>query len=160
MYRTILVPLDGSNLAERALPYARVLAVASGAKLVLLRALEPSSISGPPVAEDGDKPMADAEAYLAGLFPGPNEASPVVTSVFRGDPGETILEEIRSRDVDLVVMSTHGRSGLSRAIYGSVAERVCHDATVPVLLVPAACEHTWPRDRRLKILVPLDGSTL
>ena len=160
MYRTILVPLDGSILSERALPYARSLARANGARLVLLRAVEPASISESLLPRDRDKAIADAEAYLAGLFPGPNDASPVTTLVSPGNAGELILEEVRSRDVDLIVMSTHGRSGLSRTIYGSVAERVCHQAPVPVLLVPSACEHAWTSDRPPRILVPLDGSTL
>ncbi len=100
MYRTILVPLDGSSLAERALPYARAVAWAGRAHLILLQAVEPTPLAA---GEPGNraKALADAEAYLAGLFPGPSPASPVTVSVSVGDAGAAILEETRSRGVAL-----------------------------------------------------------
>src|SRR5579884_461185 len=160
MYHLILVPLDGSSLAERALSYARSLATVSQAQMVLLRAVEPPSIAESPWQPGLDKEMADAEAYLDGLLPGPNAASSAITSVCIGGAADAIIQESQSRGADLIVMSTHGRSGLARAVYGSVAERVCRDTQVPVLLVTAACQPTWPSDRRKRVLVTLDGSKL
>jgi nucleotide-binding universal stress UspA family protein len=74
--------------------------------------------------------------------------------------GAGIVRTGRERGADLIAMSTHGRSGLGRWIYGSVADAVLREAEVPVLLIPAACQHRWPTARQPRILVPLDGSNL
>jgi nucleotide-binding universal stress UspA family protein len=74
------------------------------------------------------------------------------------DPVAAILDAARLHRADLIVMSTHGRSGLGRMVYGSVADQVLRHAEVPVLVVPATADHTWPVDRPLTVLVPLDGS--
>jgi nucleotide-binding universal stress UspA family protein len=77
-----------------------------------------------------------------------------------GDAATEILNEVAQRRADLIVMSTHGRSGIGRWIYGSVADQVMRRAPVPVLLVPAHARVNWPSDRTPRILVPLDGSEL
>ena len=160
MYRTILVPLDGSLLAERALPYAHALAEAGGARVILLRVVPEPGILDEVPAGDEEKAMRDAEAYLAGFAAQSTDRARVVTEIYRGSPVEVIVEEVQARRVDVVVMSTHGRSGLSRWIYGSVADGVLRSAAAPVLLVPTACRGTWPVDHTARILVPLDGSPL
>jgi nucleotide-binding universal stress UspA family protein len=153
---TILVPLDGSALAERALPYAVHLARAAGGRLVLIRAT-------PAAARD------DAEAALAATAQRLVAAgAPVESQARTGEAGAVILEAARAGGADLIAMATHGRSGLGRWLYGSVADRVMRHAPVPVLLVSATCERRWPPapppgaapgpPRRL--LVPLDGSGL
>jgi nucleotide-binding universal stress UspA family protein len=79
--------------------------------------------------------------------------------VVEGRPERAILEAARD-DVDLIVMSTHGRGGLRRWVYGSTADAVLRQAPVPVLLVPPEGLATWATDRPMKIMAALDGSTL
>jgi nucleotide-binding universal stress UspA family protein len=161
MYRTILVPLDGSPLAECAVPYAETVARASGAQIVLLRATVAHTLLG---TGPGDEVAAEQEAeeYLAGVATRLSDRSGVVTATFYGAPAEAIIEEIRLREADLVVMATHGRAGLGRLVFGSVAEAVLDRSPVPVLLVrvvqeelPVALVAECPR-----LLVPLDGSAV
>jgi nucleotide-binding universal stress UspA family protein len=81
--------------------------------------------------------MTESEAYLdsiRGQWSG--LGIPVHTEVTRGDPAEMIVDTVSAVDADLIVMTTHGRSGLSRVIYGSVAEAVLRASPVPVLLIP------------------------
>ncbi len=159
MYRTILVPLDGSPLAECAVPYAETVARASGAQTVLLRAVVAHTVlgAGP---EDEATVVREAETYLSEVAARLSDRSGVWTATFYGEPAEAIIEEIRLREADLVVMATHGRSGLGRLMYGSVAEAVLGRGPVPVLLVRA-----WQEELPMaliaehpRLLVPLDGS--
>jgi nucleotide-binding universal stress UspA family protein len=156
--RTILVPLDGSQLAEKALGYAEYLVKASSAELVLCRML-PVDIMQP--AAD-DLAMADeARAYLRRVASRLEERGCTVTTLTDwGGAAGGILEHVRGRQVDLVVMSTHGRSAPGRWLYGSVADEVMRGSPVPVVLIPAAV--TIPAATSgfglKRILVPLDGS--
>jgi nucleotide-binding universal stress UspA family protein len=159
MYRTILVPLDGSPLAECAVPYAETVARANGAQIILLRAAVAHTLLG---TGPGDEVAAvqEAEAYLADVTTRLFDRSGVWTATFYGEPAEAIIEEIRLREADLVVMATHGRSGLGRLMYGSVTEAVLGRSPVPVLLVRA-----WQEELPMaliaehpRLLVPLDGS--
>ena len=152
MFQTVLVPVDGSPLAERALLYARRLAHDSNGRIVLLQVV--------PASANADATIRTATLYLENLITQFSESSfdrPVVTA---GDPASSILAEVEFHGIDLIVMSTHGRSGLGRWIYGSVADAVIRRAAVPVLLVPATGVAEWPDNRALRILVPLDGSEL
>jgi nucleotide-binding universal stress UspA family protein len=166
-YRRILVPLDGSALAERALPFACRLAEQHGADLVLVRVVEPvGPLSGATL--DGvaasHSAVGAAQLYLEELASRlPRRA--VVTAVYYGPPVDGILDEISLRHPDLVVMATHGRTGL-RVVLGSVADAVARQSPVPVLLVPPACTRAWEPgeagrvDLPLTVLAPLDGSPL
>lgn len=145
MFKNILVPLDGSPLAEQALAPASRIAEKFGGRLLLLRVVAPDRnlptlpLGGWPAgsAPSQARPLFDeAEAYLAGLRL-PNPAVPVRTRVLAGAPPELIIATSAEDLVDLIVMSTHGRAGLTRLLYGSVAEAVLRGATVPVLLVPS-----------------------
>jgi len=146
MFRTILVPLDGSSLAEQALTPACRIAEKFGSALLLLRVvtLERTLPSLPMLTPRGEseaatspRPIMDeAEAYLTGLSL-PATVRPVRTQVLAGAPPEMIVATAAASDVDLIVMSTHGRTGLVRLLYGSVAEAVLRGASVPVLLVPS-----------------------
>jgi nucleotide-binding universal stress UspA family protein len=160
MYRTILVPLDGSSLAERALPWAQRMAAAADGRLVMLRVVPetaPSAGGDPPQAIES---RGEAEAYLHGLTERLG-AAPFELHVLAGDAAQTILGQIPGRGVGLIVMSTLGSSGLGRWIYGSVADAVMRHASVPVLLIPAASAlRELPADRAPRILVPLDYSPL
>jgi len=160
MFQTILVPLDGSLLAERAVPFATIVAVASKAQIVLFRAAPmPSFGLSDPVIFQG-RAIHEAETYLGEVATRMGSGCSVSTVAVAGDPAEAIFEEIRKRGVNLVVMSTHGRSGIGRWVYGSVADQIMRGTEVPVFLVPAATSIVWPTDRAPRILVPLDGSLL
>ena len=160
MYQTILVPLDGSALAERVVPYARALANAAGSRILLLRAVPaPAAPPGVPTANE-TRARREAEEYLtevAARIAGP---AIVETAVFEADAADSIVEETRLRKVDLVVMSTHGSSGMRRVVYGSVADRVMRRVDVPVLLIPPGCQVARTLSKTPRIVVPLDGSDL
>jgi nucleotide-binding universal stress UspA family protein len=151
MERSIVVALDGSAFAERALPFATAIAERSGARLVLVRAAP-------------DEGLVEAHDYVRGLAApargvGGHGERPAVDTVARlGEPAAVLLDESRRRRADLLVLATHGRSGLGRWRYGSVADAVLRHADLPLLLVPATCDRTWPGDRALRLLVTLDGS--
>jgi nucleotide-binding universal stress UspA family protein len=143
-YRTILVPLDGSPLAERALPYAVALATHHGSTLVLVEAVAPASPHGAGSAQ-ALRSSAEAHRYLARWRVRLEAACgvSVEAAVVFGAADREIVGEVLRRDADLVVMSTHGRSGIERALMGSVADYVQHHASVPVLLIPPTCSRDW-----------------
>lgn len=134
---TLLVPLDGSTLAEGALPRATELALASGARVLLLRAtLAHTYPGGDPIAAQITV-IKEAETYLADVA-GRMRAlgvKDVQTSVWYGAPAPAIVDATAFNHVDLIVMMSHGRSGLGRLVMGSVAESVLRGTTTPILLL-------------------------
>jgi nucleotide-binding universal stress UspA family protein len=142
MYKRILVPLDGSRLAEQALPHAAAHAAAFGAEIILLKVLEPlpePSMSSPRAIRSAEAASAElAQEYLEGVAAGLQaEGHGVEAAIEEGRPYVQIIRYAEENNVDLIVMSTRGYSGLSRWLLGSVADRVARGATVPVLLVQA-----------------------
>jgi len=161
MLRTLLVPLDGSVLAERALPYASRLARAAGARLLLMRATLAHPVEGIEEADARAAMVERAEIELGSVAERlRHEGLIVEPAVYYAEAAEAILKAARERQADLIVMSTLGRTGLGRWIYGSVANRVLQRAEVPLVLVPASCERAWAAEGPRRILVPLDGSPL
>lgn len=158
MYHTILVPLDGSSLAECALPNAERLARAAGARMLLVRATTARGVPGGDPAEAQARAVRQAESYLAEIADQLGGPGVVETAVFYGDPAEAILTEVNLRHADLVVMATHSRVGLDRLVYGSVAEAIMSHSPVPVLLVRAGLPAPGSFGDQPRILVPLDGS--
>jgi nucleotide-binding universal stress UspA family protein len=155
----IVVPLEGSPLAQTALPYAAALARATGGRLLLVRAVLSFASRG----QDADfvraEALADAHAALEAAGRELRaDGLTADTRVLWGEAASTILEVPREADAALIVMSIHRRGGLGWWLFGSVADRVLRGAEQPVLLVPPRCEAHWARDQRLRILVPLDGS--
>jgi HSP20 family protein len=144
-YRRILVGLDGSPEAEAILPLAEGLVDRVDGDLVLLRVLIPYPPSAAPevpsgmVVEAVQEVQTEVHRYLDQLA---QEISRrglrVQTATRSGDPARVIVETAREIDAALIAMTTHGRSGVSRVVFGSVAESVVRDAPVPVLLVRAA----------------------
>ncbi len=136
----ILVPLDGSALAEAALPKAAELAESSGSKLLLIRAAEAHTLPGVDPTEAQIKVVQEAEDYLAqvGDRLGALGVKDVETSVWYGPAAYAIVEAARLNKADLIAMTTHGRSGLGRLILGSVAEMVLRGTTIPILLIRLA----------------------
>ena len=148
MFKRILVPLDGSELAERALRPALQLAEKFEALVTLLRviALDDSTAvaaaSGPQFLHLRDlreaQDRTECEAYLSAIQ-AKCQAAPIIvaTRVSFGAAPEMIVQVADQAGVDLIVMSTHGRSGLNRFLYGSVAEAVLRGTQLPLLLIPA-----------------------
>ena len=170
MFQRILVPLDGSPRAERALPVAIRLARASGGTVVLMRvAGTPTTLAPVPAPYPGtlramlDTDLAEARAYLEALTGG-SGLSDVHTeiNVIEGPTANRILWEAEAGHVDLIVLCSHGYTGFKRWALGSVAEKVAHYAPVPVLLLreggPALVGTSLHAQGPLRALVPLDGS--
>lgn len=135
-FKTILVPLDGSPLAEGALTRAVALAK-DGAQVILLRAAEAHTLPTSDATEAQVKVVREAEEYLDGVKARLATAgvTRVETSVWYGPPAEAIVEAARFRNADLIVMSSHGRSGLGRLVLGSVAESVLRGTKTAILLI-------------------------
>jgi len=145
----ILTPLDGSGLSRQALPLASEIARAARAELILLRAVVPmieayigAPVLGRPLVENSETLNAlyeyaldELKAEAASLRA---EAPRVLTRAIIGYPAEVIIDEAREMDVDLIVMATHGYSGLRRWALGSVADKVLHATTTPLILVRAS----------------------
>jgi nucleotide-binding universal stress UspA family protein len=156
MYKKILVPLDGSELAECVLPHVESIAKGCGAKeVVFLRVVEPLRwVVGPSYAMGGmddtvgiseddmeritSASKAAAENYLGQLANRTKyNGITIKTEVISGKAAESIAEYATRNGVDLITIATHGRSGVSRWVWGSVADRVLRSACVPVLMVRA-----------------------
>jgi nucleotide-binding universal stress UspA family protein len=164
MTRAIVVPLDGSALAERALPYAVALCTARQCHLMLLRVAlgnAPMTIDGSGWERDQLAAVDEAQGYLDGVKTTLPPTVEVATAVPYGPADRQILAALRRFETDTVVMATHGRTGMAHLLHGSVAEAILAGSHVPVILVHAQPAATEPRlfdARAPRILVPLDGS--
>jgi nucleotide-binding universal stress UspA family protein len=163
MFKRILVPLDGSPLAEKCLPYAEDMAEHLGSEIMIVNVASP--------LERTDKP--DYQAYISRTaadieqrikksshIPG-GEKIKVASSVINTDgilihPAEHIVSYAEKNNASLIIMATHGRTGIGRWALGSTANKVVRAAKCPVLLVRAGS--AAPKVHLAKILVPLDGS--
>lgn len=145
MIKKILVPLDGSKLAEKALSYATLLTQKLDAELILVRVLPPLIIISDQNERDSyrsallQKWEAEANSYLRAVQDQLRELGlPAQVEILEGGPvAEMILELACDRMIDLIVMSTHGNSGSDRWVYGSIANKVLEGASCPVFLVKA-----------------------
>ncbi len=168
MYRRILVPLDGSKLAEEVLPYVRLLAAADPMRIVLLRVIEPAPPDliglspGVSLAEITAGIATEAQEYLDTVATSLKEDGLDVASLVKeGDPASCIADEGNKESGTLVTMSTHGYSGITRWVMGSITDKVLHATTNPLLIVRAQDQAATPPKVRLEsIIVPLDESTL
>lgn len=135
----ILVPLDGSALAEAAMWKAIELGTA-GTMLILLRAAEAYRLPGADPIQAQITAVREAEEYLAGVAARARAAGidQVETHVWYGPPGVAIVEAADAQKADLIVMSSHGRSGLGRLILGSVTESVLRGTRTPILVLRPA----------------------
>jgi nucleotide-binding universal stress UspA family protein len=159
MFRNLLVPLDGSGLAESALPWAWWLAARFGAKVTLLHVIErraPRAIHGETHLREPGEAGEYLEALVAG-FPEGLRAEIHVHTVAEGDLAASIARHTSELDTDLVVLSAHGRPGARGMLLGGVAQQVLRQATAPVLLLRPGTPS--PGDSELDtVLVPLDGT--
>lgn len=135
----VMVPLDGSPFAELALPKAIELLSGPRATLILVRAAHATMRPGVDPIDAQVIVVREAESYLAAVAArlGDQGLTRVVRSVWYCSAAKAIVDAARLRSVDLIVMSTHGRSGLQRAFRGSVAEAVLRGTRTPILLVQA-----------------------
>jgi nucleotide-binding universal stress UspA family protein len=161
MYRTILVPLDGSPFAEHALPMALTIARAASASLRLVRVHVPVTSTG----IDIDAPARDAEnAYLQDLSTRIGKLGPVPmqAGLVDGRTADALLDHAVNVHADLVVMATHGRGPVSRWWLGSVADELVRRSPLPILLVgPGESAPDLSHSPVLRhLLIPLDGSAL
>ena len=146
MFERVLLPLDGSEVSEGIIPYLRQLARAAGSRITILY-----------VAGDGeaglDGYLREAQRSVSG-----GELD-VETVVLTGKPEERIVEHAENEGFDLIAMSTHGRSGVGRWVFGSTTDKVLHSTTLPLFIVRT------PKEKQAKatgplssVIVPLDGS--
>ena len=163
MYNKIIVPLDGSPLAEVALPYAEEVAGKLGRKITLLSVLPPEDTKQQMKHHRYLKDVTDNTIQQIKKYTDnpPKDEVKVEAATRWGSPAEGILSFVRKGHPCLIVMATHGRSGLSRWAIGSVADKIVRASSMqPLLLIRANGAHPDVRARRIfkKVLVPLDGS--
>ena len=162
MYEKILVPLDGSELAEVALPYAEELAGKLGSEVILLHVCESAQAQYHHMHQLYIQKMVAATKRGAKKYlekPGDKEIT-VRSAVLDGHPAERIVDFADEKDIDLIVIATHGWSGIRRWVLGSVADQVVRATKRPVALIRAKGihHHLAEKGTMNKILVPLDGS--
>lgn len=159
---TILVPLDGSALSERSLAYATSMSQALDARLALMIAAYISDIPshGPWTDEMVSHPRDTCTAYLTSVRE--RISAPEVDLIVKvGYPHESILEAAKETNASLIVLSTHGRSGVSRWAYGSTAGHLLHESHVPLLVIGKNAAASGTDGYHPKhIVAPLDGSEL
>lgn len=149
MFERILISLDGSELAEAAIPYARELAECLGSEIHMLGVCDLPRLPERLLKAYVDN--AASQFKRAGL-----RAKAVVIC---GIPADVILEYAEKTDIDLIIMSTHGRSGLTRWVIGSVADKVLHSVTVPLFLINSKLAGSMVERKTFRrLLLPLDGS--
>jgi len=149
MFNKIMVCLDGSKLAEQVLPYAIEIAEAFKSRLIFFSALPvpvivapgipgtaPAPVQTNAMVADAIKGQAEAEAYLHRLAAHAEEKS-IKTDVLVmvGLPGPTIIDYVVRNGIGLIAIATHGRSGLERAVMGSVAEYLLRNSKIPIFVV-------------------------
>jgi len=168
MYDRILVPLDGSPLSEKVLPYVTRISKGMGIPVHLIQAFpSPSEAMGDPghgrfmtgISAGVHDEVID---YLNGVRIGMEAPGvEITTEAFEGNAVSHIIEAAGKSPTSLVAMSTHGRSGVLRWVMGSVTDKVLHSIKNPMLIVRGGEEGDPEQDTKLEtIIVPVDGSTL
>ncbi len=151
MYKKLLVPLDGSSFAECAIEH--VVSIAQGCNIpevVLLRVVEPlpstnlealGQVGVSTIEKVEDWQKSEAADYITKMVQGlKREGVPVKGEIVTGKAADQILDYANNNHFDLIIMSTHGRSGVARWAFGSVADKVVRASTIPVLTVaPQGC---------------------
>lgn len=146
LVKRIMVPLDGSMIGETAIPYAEALAQALGAKIVSFQALKPIAVTGgegaamPSAMQDqeDERRRTSALAYLDSMGKAfQKKGLSTSSAVSLGSPANQIIDYAVANAIDLIAMSTHGRSGIGRWVFGSVTDKVVHAGDTAVLTVRA-----------------------
>jgi nucleotide-binding universal stress UspA family protein len=172
VYNTIMVPTDCSGFDREAIRVALRLAARSSATVRLVRVLSNAAYFGIGAATDGIVASPDsfrrardtalAELYALAAECRSTTSAEVSIALEQGPVADTLAGYANRNDVDLIVISSHGRSGLSRLSLGSVTDSLIRRTTVPVLVVKASASYLNPQvgEPFMRILVPLDGSAL
>jgi len=147
LLRRILVPLDGSEIGEAALCYAVALARKTGAEIALIEVFEPVSMIGATgisySVRDDESVRKSLLSYLDHVAgPIKNEGLKISTAVLFGNAANKIMEYAEKNGIDLIAVSTHGRSGIGRWVFGNVTDKILHTGDVAVLVAHATME--WP----------------
>jgi len=145
MYKKILVPLDGSKRAESILPNVEELARCMGSRVIFMQVLEPTATMVSPYdmvpyydADEMDRRSKEASVYLAGIAGEFREKGIQAEDVVvQGPVVRSILDVAHQKDAGLIAMASHGRSGLARVFYGSVAAGILQQTDRPLLIVRA-----------------------
>ncbi len=155
MYKKILVPLDGSDFSEVALPYAEELSERFGSELILLH------VCPPELGIFSHKQDVYIE-HMARVVKEQLRGEGKVETIFLvGEPNKEIISCAKREDISLIAMATHGQAGMKRWVLGSTADKVIRETSKPVLLIRAGAPLAMPGKGMLnKVLVPLDGSKL
>ena len=165
MFQRIMVPMDGSELAQGVLPHATLLAKTYGAELVLVSAIDPGTADAGQehhanLSQIAERAEAEAQRYLGTVAEGLSKQGVTVKEeVIMGRPAEAIATYAEKSGVDLIAISTHGRSGPARWLFGSVTDRVLHLTSVPMLIIRPG-EHPAVGATVNTLIVPVDGSSL
>ena len=184
MYKRIVVPLDGSDLSMQVVPYARLIAKSTGARITLLEVLEPveqpamvTAVGAGVVGAALEQARIGSPEHWAELRTGLTReaherlnaaAAPlrqvgidVDVTVVEGDAASMIVSEGEREPDTLIAISTHGRSGIGRWVIGSVTDKVVRHAKVPSLVVRSRADEIPAADLKLTgVVLPLDGSEL
>jgi universal stress protein A len=144
----ILVATDFSDEASKALEWARTVAAAFGAKLVLLHVIDISSLAETSCAMAGSDPLPVFREQAQKCMDGLKRLIPDAETLVReGSPRPAIVDSALELNCQMIIMGTHGRSGLAHLLLGSVAEYVVRNSKVPVLTVRAVNGGTGPKPR-------------
>lgn len=159
-FKNILVPLDGSELAERVVPAALYLAEVMESSVTLLTVVaKRSRAAADLLAKAIQTGQFEANLYLQSVrkryLP---SLVPIETAVITGKPDKDIIEFAQENEIDLIIMSTHGRSGITRWSFGRTADKVLRRSPCPTVILRS--EHDIRPERFKRVLLPLDGSRL
>jgi len=172
MYRNIMVPTDGTGFDREAIRVALRIAERSDAKVRLVRVLPTGSFFGVAAAAEGtavaaevvasERDRALSELYALAAECRVESSADISVDLRAGPVADVLTEYAERRDIDLIVISTHGRSGLARLSLGSVTDSLIRHTSIPVLVVKPPTSYLNPQvgDAFKRIVVPLDGSTL
>lgn len=164
MAGTVVVPLDGSEMAEQAIPIAQALAERNNAPMVLISVVEIAMEfdtwldASMVTLEDELKDWVDDRREYLDEVAARTGHSNVMTEIRAGTPSKEIAAYADEVDDPVLVMASHGRGGIEQVVVGSVAFRIIHDVRYPVLVTRMTKEGAAPAARFSKLLIPLDGS--
>jgi len=147
MYQHILVPLDGSELAECVLPHVKAISIGcTVVKVTLIRGVEPlhirggleSHISAEERSRIEEQATVNAKEYLEKVAAQlKDEGISAGVEIIHGDIVNTLIEYANEKEVDLIIIASHGRGGISRWVWGSITDRILRAACVPVMMIRA-----------------------
>ncbi len=168
MYSKVIVPLDGSELSEQALPYAELVAKSLSVPIELVQSFDilPPALLGTQSQAVINQLVSGTQQRVENNLSAVRErleaaGHSVSTAVQRGTPADAIAAQASADPTALVVMSTHGRGGIARWVLGSVTDKVLHTVPNPVLIVRATVTGpASPQSSVQTVVVPLDGSAL